>query len=359
MPRISIVIPVYNTEQYLKECLDSLIRQTMRDIELICVNDGSTDGSRAILAEYAEKDERIRLIDQPNSGYGRAMNTGIDQAAGEYIGIVEPDDYVSLTMFEDLYSVAATDDLDLVKADYLRFVSNLKAETRTFKYTHLSDRQEDYRRVFKPRDEKGSFFFVMNTWSGIYRKDFLQKYAIRHNETPGASYQDNGFWFQTFLYAERAMILDIPCYRVRRDNPNSSIRDPEKVMAMSREYDYIRGILEKDEKLWEEMKEVYWRLRIRNHNATMNRIAPEKRKEFLKEVRQEILEGISKDGFCPEDFSETDFQLTKDLERGRYIQVRQYTDEAERLRDTAEYRIGRAVMWLPRKMRDAFRFIRT
>lgn len=77
--------------------------------------------------------------------------------------------------------------------------------------------------------------FIMNTWSGIYRRDFLEQYKIRHHETPGASFQDNGFWFQTFIYAKRAMILDTPYYMNRRDNPNSSVNNREKVYCINQE----------------------------------------------------------------------------------------------------------------------------
>jgi len=103
MAQVSVVVPVYNVEPYLRTCMESITRQTLRDLEIICVNDGSKDGSLAILKEFAEKDPRIVLIDQPNGGYGKAMNAGIDRATGEYLGIVEPDDFIALTMYEDLY----------------------------------------------------------------------------------------------------------------------------------------------------------------------------------------------------------------------------------------------------------------
>ena len=95
------------------------MRQTLHDIEIICINDGSTDGSLKILQEYAAKDSRIVLIDKMNEGYGVGMNIGLDKATGEYIGIVEPDDFVPLSMYEDLYKVAKENELDFVKADFI------------------------------------------------------------------------------------------------------------------------------------------------------------------------------------------------------------------------------------------------
>ena len=103
---VSIVVPVCNVERYLKECLDSVIKQTLKNIEIICVNDGSTDNSLKILREYEKKDRRIKVITKKNSGYGNTMNVGMDAANGKYIGIVESDDYVDEKMFERLYETA-------------------------------------------------------------------------------------------------------------------------------------------------------------------------------------------------------------------------------------------------------------
>ena len=114
-PKVSIIVPVYNMERYLGKCLDALTKQTLVDIEIVAVNDGSTDSSLNILRAYAEKDPRIRIIDKPNSGYGASMNRGIDEARGEYIGIVEPDDYPDLVMFDKLYKAAKKHTCDLVK----------------------------------------------------------------------------------------------------------------------------------------------------------------------------------------------------------------------------------------------------
>ena len=119
--KVSIVVPVYNVEQYLRECLDSLINQTLEDIEIICVNDGSTDGSLSILREYESNDSRVKVIDKPNAGYGQTMNVGMDVASGEYVGVVDSDDCVATDMYERLYQIAKQEDLELIKADFYRY----------------------------------------------------------------------------------------------------------------------------------------------------------------------------------------------------------------------------------------------
>lgn len=106
MAKVSIIVPAYNVEPYLVECMESITKQTLSDIEIICINDGSTDGTLKILKSYAEKDPRIVLIDKENGGYGIGMNIGLSVATGEYIGIVEPDDFVPVNMFGDLYEIA-------------------------------------------------------------------------------------------------------------------------------------------------------------------------------------------------------------------------------------------------------------
>ena len=291
MPKVSVIIPVYNVEKYLRECLDSVINQTLKDIEIICVNDGSTDSSLSILEEYAKKDKRIKIINKANSGYGHTMNVGIDNATGEYIGIVEPDDYIKLDMYETLYNKATEYDLDFIKADFYRFTGSGK--DKVLFYNHLDNTNTYYNKILNPQNDLNTFNFIMNSWSGIYKTDFINKNHIRHNETPGASYQDNGFYFQTFMYATKIYILNIPFYMNRRDNPNSSIKNKNKVYAMKNEYDYIRNILEKNENLKSKFLGIYWVKKYNNYMFTFNRIDKKFKKEFIKVFSKEFKEGYN------------------------------------------------------------------
>lgn len=286
-PKVSIVIPIYNVEPYLRECLDSVCRQTLEDIEIICVNDGSTDGSLAIVEDYAASDGRIVILDGPNGGYGKAMNRGCARATGEYVGIVEPDDYVPLAMYEDLYAIAAENDLDFVKADFYRFTREENGDMQLV-YHRLDSTGRWYHRVFDPSHEPQTLLFLMNTWTGIYRRSFLEAHDIRHHETPGASFQDNGFWFQTFVRAKRAMIVDKPYYRYRADNPNSSVNDRGKAYCMNAEYDYIENLLRKEPDVWERFKYMFWLKRLNNYNFTMSRIDPSLYEEYAESFQRDF-----------------------------------------------------------------------
>ena len=292
MCKVSIVVPVFNVEKYLVQCMDSLVNQTLQEIEIICVNDGSTDGSLKILKEYADSDPRVRIIDKVNEGYGKSMNRGFDCAAGEYIGIVEPDDYVDLEMFRYLYHTCKQYDLDFVKSDFYRFTTDDGVE-RLY-YNSLSRDPEDYNTVFDPSQKPLALRWIMNTWCGLYKRSFIKDNHIRHNETPGASFQDNGFCFQTFAFGKRAMILDKPFYRNRRDNPNSSVASRQKVFCVNAEYDFIKKILVRDPAVWERFRGVYWQKRYHNYVATVLRISDEFQGEYNNRVRKELIWGLKK-----------------------------------------------------------------
>jgi glycosyltransferase involved in cell wall biosynthesis len=124
---VSVVVPTYNVERYLDQCLTSIQMQPFANVEVICVNDGSTDGSLGIMQEHAARDPRVRVIDKPNAGYGAACNAGIDGATGDYVAIVEPDDYLTGNMFGDLLDFADSLDggpVDIVKSSYWRIFNS-------------------------------------------------------------------------------------------------------------------------------------------------------------------------------------------------------------------------------------------
>ncbi len=368
MPKVSIIIPTYNVEEYLVECMDSVTRQTLPDLEIICVNDGSTDSSLEILKSYAEKDPRIVLIDKENGGYGMAMNIGLDRATGEYIGIVEPDDYVPLNMYEDLYGIAKEHDLDLLKADFYRFKRSSETGDMELAYQHLSKFPEDYNKVFDPSHTPDAIRFIMNTWSGIYRRAFLEEYHIRHHETPGASFQDNGFYFQTFIYAKRGMILDKPYYMNRRDNPNSSVHSKEKVYCMNVEYDYIREILMKDREIWERFKYMYWFKKQANYMSTALRIGDEYKREYIHRFSQEYnrareMGELDRELFGQKTWEELEF-IMKDPDGFYYnvLLMEQSNQEFKALRkrlydveNSTSWKLGYFLTAVPRNIKEALK----
>ena len=119
MPKISIIVPVYNVEQYINRCIDSLLGQTLKDIEIILVDDGSPDQCPQICDEYARKDSRIKVIHKKNNGLGYARNSGLELATGEYIAFVDSDDYVNINMYEKLYNETINNNFDIVYCGFI------------------------------------------------------------------------------------------------------------------------------------------------------------------------------------------------------------------------------------------------
>lgn len=293
-PLVSIVIPVCNVENFLKECLDSVINQTMKELEIICVDDGSTDHSLDILREYEKKDSRIRVISKPNAGYGNTMNVGTDAATGEYVGIVESDDYVEKDMFQTLYQTAKQFDADIVKSDHYTFSTREGMQQKTLHNTCRDQRY--YNKVLNARFCEEIYDFVMMNWTGIYRTEFLRKKNIRYNETPGASFQDNGYWFQVITLAERIVFINKAFYYYRQDNPNSSINNKKKVYCICDEYEYIGKFLEQHPEEYDRHILTYVKKKFFNYRHSYNRIADEYKKEFLLREKEEYKKELKRLG---------------------------------------------------------------
>ncbi len=166
MTKVSIIVPVYNVEKYLKRCLDSLVNQTLSDIEIICVNDGSTDGSAQILEEFAQKYSRIKVTTQINSGVSEARNVGVKQATGEFIGYVDPDDFIEPDFYEKLYNSAKDNNCDIACASVIR--ENNKKKKVLIKY--------DKQIIAKDVKEKFELAHIPEhcyIWNKIYNREKL------------------------------------------------------------------------------------------------------------------------------------------------------------------------------------------
>ncbi|CDE42869.1 glycosyltransferase group 2 family protein [Clostridium sp. CAG:768] len=277
MAKISVVVPVYNVEKYLKECIDSIINQTLEDIEIICVNDGSTDSSLEILNDYAKKDSRIIVINKSNSGYGHTMNMGLNAATGEYVGIIESDDFADKNMFEDLYKLAKEYDADIVKGDWYNYWSKNKFARKNNRISSAKALK-----LTNSKQDKSLLRINPSVWSAIYKKEFLNKYNIRFLETPGASYQDLAFSFKIFALAERVILTDKAYLYYRQDNMNSSVKSKTKVYCVCDEYEEIDRFLEQYPDLKFEFKVQEEINRYNGYVSSVLRIDDSVKPEFVK-----------------------------------------------------------------------------
>ena len=164
-PLVSVIVPVYNVSQYLDQCLDSLVNQTLRDIEIICVNDASTDNSLEILRSWEKRDERIKVIDSPENGrQGRARNIGIKAAVGEFLGFVDSDDYVSKDCYQTL--VESSEKCDIVTAkSYMKFDMTYEYPISQFKISVDLSNQESIKRYIAA--------YGCRLWCSIFRRSYF------------------------------------------------------------------------------------------------------------------------------------------------------------------------------------------
>lgn len=244
MCKITIIVPIYNVEKYLRECLDSLLNQTFKDIEILCMNDGSTDGSVQILEEYKNKDKRIRVINKKNSGYGATMNMGIDAANSEYIGILESDDVAKPELFENLYNLITKYNCDVVKSDFFLYYSK---QNKLIKNNIMQGKIIN--KVTNIDEDIEILGICPSIWSCLYKKDFLLKNNIRFLETPGASYQDTSFYQKVILSAKKVFLTDNAYVQYRVDNENSSVNNRGKIYCITDEYKEIHKYIDKKAEL--------------------------------------------------------------------------------------------------------------
>ena len=288
MPRVSVIMPSLNVAKYIGDCLDSVIHQTLYDIEIICVDAGSMDGTRQILEEYKQKDSRITIIDATIRSYGYQVNIGITAATGEYIAIVETDDTIDRNMYKELFEIAQKDNLDLIKGDYWILTGN-KGDHICEKKNILPPEKRDLYGKTLIHDWENNFSGRIYTWAGIYKREFLIKNGIRHNETPGAAYQDNGFYFQTMIYASRTKYINKAYYYLRRDNDDSSYFATDIIDALRNEFDYINDRI--DESVLDNKKELFEFcsfFRFKSYIGQERRILDKDFNEYFKLIKEDM-----------------------------------------------------------------------
>ena len=221
-PKISVILPVYNVEEYLAECLDSIINQTLKEIEIICVNDGSTDNSLVILKEYASKDKRIKIIDISNRGCGYSRKIALREAKGEYILFCDSDDKYSYNeAFFELYDKIKKANTDLLIFDY--YLVTYKEEYKKYPVPE----QE----IFDYKDFINFYFVPVAPWMKLYKKSFLDKYQDWYLSEENVTSGDTPLHYQVIIRAENISYLDKPLYtHYKRNNSLQRKQITEKTL---------------------------------------------------------------------------------------------------------------------------------
>lgn len=313
MPKISIIMPSLNVKNFIRPCMDSVLAQTLSDMEVLAIDAGSTDGTLEILKEYAAADSRLRVIHSDKKSYGYQVNLGLEQATGDYIGIVETDDYISPDMYQVLYEAAVTHDLEYVKGRFATFVE-LANGLRCYQSGNacIFDK-EKLGKVLSPKSMPELAIQDYYLWAGIYRRDFLSD--IRLNETLGAAFQDIGFIYQVLSKADRAMYIPDEVYFYRQTRGNSS-GNRNGFRYLIGEYQYIGEMLPQKTDSW---KQAYYERMFRQTVGRFSRMAVggeywQEAEEEVKTLKESLSRAVQDGIFKPSNMSEENQRIYDKLQ---------------------------------------------
>ena len=300
MVKVSVIIPVYNVEPYLKQCMDSVVGQTLKDIEIICVDDGSTDNSLDILREYAAEDSRIQIIEQKNAGAGAARNNGMRYATGKYLSFLDSDDFFEPRMLEKAYDLAEKD-----QADFVAYKSDqYHTDKNQFVLVNWVIRENEIPpyHPFNHRQMTGNVFkvFVGWAWDKLFLKEFVDKYHLTFQEQRTSN--DMLFVFSAVALAKKISVVPVVLAHQRRDAKDSLSKTRENSWDCF--YHALTALRDKlrEEGLYEELEKDYINYALHfslwNYNTlsepTKTKLKEKLKSEWFKELG---IEGKNKEYF--------------------------------------------------------------
>lgn len=361
-PKVSVIIPVYNTEKYLRECLDSAVNQTLKDIEIICVDDGSTDGSLEILHEYAAKDSRFSVFSQENSGQSVARNVAMKRAHGKYFFFLDSDDYLETVALERMVVLAEEEELDVVvcgriiryERDDLLRESALKMEEQTPVRSGIA----------YMREAKNRRYYSNTAATKLVLRELVENYGISFPE--GIIHEDTLFIFLVFMAASRVVQIPDELYG-RRIREGSTMTTPVSYKNVHGYFGGALGILEyashgpyepdKEAEIWRAFED-----RINCARKAYQVISEEEKKKLVFSRKREsvLFQKLIADNYLSFEAATQNKEADK---------LRQELEKQKKCADTLQYdldcvhnsvsfRLGRAITWAPRKVRGGVRCLR-
>ncbi len=307
--KISIIIPVHNAQEYLQKCLDSIINQTLKEIEIICVNDSSTDNTVGILDNYQQKDSRIKIINTDCKCSGGARNRGLEAANGEYIGFVDADDWVDKDYFEKLYITAKENSCDIAATSSVVLIENGKE--KSIKYVGATPADNPVNTIEK---KKKCIIATGICWNKIYRKDFLEKNNIHFKNIHNPS-EDNYFSIQAIILADNILFIDTTSYYYRFVcNSQTKARKTVKDFWVTDIYKQILDVID-NKNLDSQWKDVILQRAaadIKLYYSEMDKATKKKFSKHLKKTFPEVLKSvIPKNSILKKIFSMTNHDIHK------------------------------------------------
>lgn len=277
MPKVSVIVPVYNVEKYIEKCLDSLLNQTLKDIEIIVVNDGSKDNSKEIIKEYEKNNpEKIVYLEKQNGGLSDARNFGLPYAKGEYIAFVDSDDYVELDMYEKMYELAKKENSDMVECDF---------------YWEYPNKQKiDIGQIYYNQKEMLQKARVV-AWNKLIKRSILEESKVQFPK--GYRYEDVEFTYKLIPYLKKVSFVKEPfIHYIQRENSISNVQNERtkeifEVLEHVIEYYKEKGIYKEYE---QELEYTYARILL---CSSLLRIVKIKDKEIRNRLIKETWNNLN------------------------------------------------------------------
>ena len=286
MVKVSVVLPVYNVEPYLRDCMDSIVNQTLDDIEIICINDGSTDKSLDILNSYASKDDRFKVFSQENQGHAVATNRGIEMACGEYLYLMDSDDILKLTALEETYNYAEEKSADFVLFQSCNYVND---EDRYYKSKIYSmDGVADFiGDKVVTADDLGDLIFAIpvTPWSKLYNNDFIKRINVKFPE--GLVFDDNVFFWDLLFYAKRIAFLRKYFFTRRWYSTSSTTAGDRRFIDSITIHNLMIETFKKHNKLVQYEEKLYNR-KVEGGYLRYNGIKDEFKEEYFNALREDF-----------------------------------------------------------------------
>ena len=312
MPAVSVLMYVRNGMPYFDRAIKSVLNQTLSNIEILVIDGGSTDGTRELVREYESKDKRVRMLSCDVGSVGAQFNMGLREAKGEYIGIVESDDYILPDMYEKEYACAKKVNCDVLRADNYIFFE-LNGEEVTIR-TCVSHKADNYGKILSSKSEPDKNFIGGSYWTGIYKREFLLDNNIWENETKGAAYQDFGFLFLTSALAQSIYFMKDAFYCYRKDNLLSSCNSPRGVELVETEFKYIKDNL-KQRGLWDNYKSYYYLWKIRNERWFYKNLQESDKQKFLEYAYDSIYADMQECDIPDEQWNKKELDFIKAIRK--------------------------------------------
>ncbi len=344
--KVSVIIPIYNVEDYLRECIESVVHQTLREIEIICVNDGTRDNSMDIVREYASGDSRIIIVNKANGGLSSARNYGMDIASGEYLYFLDSDDYLKPQALEKLYDLSKENDLDNIFFSAETFFESEEVKEKNRNYITYYNRSREYPKVYTGQElftlmeEKGDF--RPSACLQMPKKRLLDQYGIRFYE--GILHEDNLFSLQNMTVSQRVMCISDKLYmrRMREESIMTSAKELKKsvgyFITIKEYFSFIKDMeLPEDfsEALIKRMRKLYGHVIQMGQNATEEAVFRAFRNGSIQDAMQYLV------------YAKTASELKK-KEAKRAKQNRE-------IKNSYSYKIGRVLVYIPGKLKKVLK----